>query len=52
MKALPLALNVCFVKVITAHLILVLHEQLAVSHAGSVLDVLEVLHSLQVNIQH
>lgn len=47
-KALPLALYVGFVQVVAAHLILVLHEQLTIGHAGSVLNILEVLHSLHI----
>ena len=47
LKALPLPLDIGFVQVVAAHLILVLHEQLPIGHAGCVLNVLEMLHPLQ-----
>lgn len=46
-KALPLPLHIGFIKVVTTHLILVLHEQLSIGHARRILDVLEVLNPLQ-----
>lgn len=49
-KALSLTLHIGFIKIVAAHLIFILHEQLAVGHARSVLDVLEVLHPLKIHI--
>ena len=46
LKPVPLTLNISFIHVEAAHLIFILHEELPICDAGSVLNVLEVLHPL------